>query len=88
MTIEGWSIALLLVAYFYLRQNFVDYPPARTPFPSLLIPSINLAIMLLSFVPAVVGALGAQRPLGHERLRLGGMGVGRLSRVPAAARCR
>jgi len=61
MTIEGWSIALLLVAYFYLRQNFVDYPPARTPFPSLLVPTINLGIMLLSFVPAVLVARAAKR---------------------------
>jgi cytochrome c oxidase subunit 3 len=52
MTIEGWTTALLVACYFYLRQNFAAWPPLRTPVPSLLIPSINLAMMLISIIPA------------------------------------
>ena len=37
----GWTLALLVAAYFYVRQNYETWPPLRTPYPSLLIPSIN-----------------------------------------------
>ena len=52
MTIEGWTLALLVGAYLYLRQNYEAWPPLRTPNPSLLIPTINLVIFLVSLVPA------------------------------------
>jgi cytochrome c oxidase subunit 3 len=52
MTIEGWTTALLVGSYLYLRQNYTAWPPLRTPYPSLLVPSINLAIMLVSLYPA------------------------------------
>jgi cytochrome c oxidase subunit I+III len=61
MTIEGWTTALLLAAYLYLRQNYEAWPPLRTPYPSLLIPSINLAILLLSCIPAKLCADAAKR---------------------------
>jgi cytochrome c oxidase subunit 3 len=53
MTIEGWTTALLVGAYLYLRQNYQTWPPLRTPYPSLLIPTINLVLLLVSIVPAV-----------------------------------
>jgi cytochrome c oxidase subunit III len=52
MVIEGWTIALLVASYFYIRQNYEAWPPLRTPYPSLLIPTINLAILLVSLIPA------------------------------------
>jgi cytochrome c oxidase subunit III len=61
MTIEGWTTALLLASYLYLRQNYEAWPPLRTPYPSLLIPSINLAILLLSCIPAKLCADAAKR---------------------------
>jgi len=61
MVIEGWTLALLVAAYFYLRQNFEAWPPLRTPHPSLLIPTINLAIMLVSVLPAWLAARAAKR---------------------------
>jgi heme/copper-type cytochrome/quinol oxidase subunit 3 len=61
MTIEGWTIALLIGCYLYLRQNYDAWPPLRTPYPSLLIPSINLAILLVSMVPAWMVARAAKR---------------------------
>ena len=54
MVIEGWTVALLVAAYFYVRQNYQAWPPLRTPYPSLLIPTINLALMLLSLIPAKI----------------------------------
>ncbi len=61
MTIEGWTTAILVVSYFYLRQNFDAWPPLRTPNPSLLIPTINLLIMLVSLVPARLAADAGKR---------------------------
>jgi cytochrome c oxidase subunit 3 len=52
MTIEGWTLALLVAAYLYLRQNYDAWPPLRTPNPSLLVPTINLVLLLVSLVPA------------------------------------
>jgi len=61
MTIEGWTTAILVVSYFYLRQNFESWPPLRTPNPSLAIPTINLLIMLVSIVPARLAADAGKR---------------------------
>ena len=61
MVIEGWTVALLVAAYLYLRQNYETWPPLRTPYPSLLIPTINLALMLLSVIPAQAAAQAAKR---------------------------
>lgn len=61
MTIEGFSLVLLLAAYFYLRQNFDSWPPLRTPTPSLAIPTINLALLLISVWPMWVAAERAKK---------------------------
>lgn len=61
MVIEGWTLALLVVSYLYFRQNFESWPPLRTPAPSLLVPTINLALMLVSFVPAYMSARAAKQ---------------------------
>jgi cytochrome c oxidase subunit III len=61
MVIEGWTLALLVVSYLYFRQNFEAWPPLRTPYPSLLVPTINLALMLMSFVPARAAQRAALR---------------------------
>jgi cytochrome c oxidase subunit III len=61
MTIEGWTTALLLAAYLYLRQNYDAWPPLRTPYPDLLIPTINLVLMGISIVPAWLVSKAAKR---------------------------
>jgi heme/copper-type cytochrome/quinol oxidase subunit 3 len=61
MVIEGWTLALLLASYLYLRQNYEAWPPLRTPYPSLLIPTINLALNLISLVPAMIIQREAKR---------------------------
>src|SRR5215212_2102294 len=52
MVIEGWTLGLTVMSWFYLRQSSQHWPPLRTPNPSLLIPTINLAILLASLAPA------------------------------------
>jgi heme/copper-type cytochrome/quinol oxidase subunit 3 len=61
ITIEGWTTALLIGAYLYLRQNYQAWPPLRTPNPSLLVPSINLGLMLVSIVPVWLVARAGKR---------------------------
>lgn len=61
IVIEGWTTALLVVAYLYLRQNYETWPPLRTPYPSLLIPTINVLVMLVSCIPAYRVAQAARR---------------------------
>ncbi len=68
MVIEGWTTAIILAAYLYIRQNYETWPPLRTPYPSLLIPTINLALLLLSIIPAVFVARAAKR-LDERRLK-------------------
>jgi cytochrome c oxidase subunit III len=48
MVIEGWTLGLGVFAYLYLRHNFETWPPPRVPDPSLLIPTLNMLVMLLS----------------------------------------
>jgi cytochrome c oxidase subunit III len=52
MVIEGWTLGLCAMSWFYLRQSQPHWPPLRTPNPSLLIPTINLAVLLISLAPA------------------------------------
>jgi cytochrome c oxidase subunit I+III len=46
--IEGFTLFLCAVVYVYFRQNFSAWPPEGTAPPSLLMPSVQLAVMLLS----------------------------------------
>jgi heme/copper-type cytochrome/quinol oxidase subunit 3 len=61
MTIEGWTLAILVAGYLYLRQNYDAWPPLRTPYPSLLVPTINVALMLISIIPAKLAADAGRR---------------------------
>ena len=61
MVIEGWTLALITAMYFYIRQNFQTWPPLRTPQPSLLIPTINLGVMLVSMLPVYVADRASRR---------------------------
>jgi heme/copper-type cytochrome/quinol oxidase subunit 3 len=61
MVIEGWTLALIAAMYFYVRQNFLNWPPLRTPLPSLLVPTIGLVVMLVSLVPTYLSDRAARR---------------------------
>ena len=51
IVIEGFTLALCVVSYLYLRRNFIEWPPPRTPLPDLLMPTIAVIVMLVSNVP-------------------------------------
>jgi cytochrome c oxidase subunit 3 len=60
LVIETTMFAILVATYFYLRVVDFDMwpptqpnvqPPLYHPVPSLLLPTINLIILLISFVP-------------------------------------
>jgi heme/copper-type cytochrome/quinol oxidase subunit 3 len=48
VVIEGWTLALTVVAWVYLQQNVQAWPPLGIPLPSLLYPSLELGLMLAS----------------------------------------
>ena len=49
--IEGSTLFICVVSYFYLRRNFSTWPPEHVFRPALLIPTIQAALMLLSNIP-------------------------------------
>src|SRR3954470_4636350 len=49
--IEGSTLFICVVSYFYLRRNFATWPPEHIYRPALLIPTIQAALMLLSMIP-------------------------------------
>lgn len=54
MAIEGAIFAMLIATYLYLRMVNLDWPPSTVPPPDLLWSSVNLAILLLTFIPALI----------------------------------
>lgn len=61
MLIEGFTLALALAVYFYLRLNEFTWPPGRTPQPDLLMPSINTVLILAGIAPMVLAGKAAER---------------------------
>jgi len=53
IAIEGTTLVICAVVYFYLMRNFASWPPEGTPRPDLAIPTVQAALMLLS-IPAAV----------------------------------
>ena len=51
MIIEAAGFAILIATYFYIRHNFDTWPPARTQLPDLPIPTLNVAILVVSVLP-------------------------------------
>jgi heme/copper-type cytochrome/quinol oxidase subunit 3 len=71
MVIEGWTLALITGMYFYIRQNYQTWPPLGIRYPSLLVPTINLVVLIVSLVPAWLVDRAARRlDLGGVRLWL------------------
>jgi len=48
--IEGTTLFICAVTYFYLRRNFTSWPPQHIYRPGLVIPTIQVLVMLLSIV--------------------------------------
>ena len=51
MTIEGMMFALMFASYFYLRTRSTEWPPGHLP-PALTFGAANLAVFVLSLIPA------------------------------------
>jgi heme/copper-type cytochrome/quinol oxidase subunit 3 len=49
--IEGTTLFICAVSYFYLRRNFATWPPQHVYRPALLIPTIQAVLMLASNIP-------------------------------------
>src|SRR4051794_11790180 len=62
LCIETSMFAIVIASYFYFRQNFDSWPPAKIdqtpvlyhPVPHLTWGTINLALMLLSLIPMIL----------------------------------
>jgi cytochrome c oxidase subunit III len=69
LCIETTMFGLVVAVYFYLRQNFITWPPPHSdappylfePVPRLLIPTINLIVIILSVLPMVWADMAARR---------------------------
>jgi cytochrome c oxidase subunit III len=69
LCIETTMFGLAVAVYFYVRQNFTSWPPPHSdsppflfdPEPSLLVPTINLVVLLLSVLPMVWADVAARR---------------------------
>jgi heme/copper-type cytochrome/quinol oxidase subunit 3 len=54
LAIEGTMFAMAMATYLYLRSTNLDWPPGTVPKPDLMMPTINMAMLLLSCIPAFV----------------------------------
>lgn len=74
MFTESMTLLLLVASYFYVRQNFAQWPPPNPnseppifrPVPDLLVPTLQLVVMLascglMSWTDRAAEALGARR---------------------------
>jgi heme/copper-type cytochrome/quinol oxidase subunit 3 len=68
MVIEGSTLVICAVAYFYLRRNFPSYPPPDTAPPALPAATAGVLLMLLSNIPMWLADRAARR-LDLARLR-------------------
>ena len=49
--IEGTTLFICVMTYFYLRRNFATWPPQHIYRPGLLVPTIQMLVMLGSIIP-------------------------------------
>jgi cytochrome c oxidase subunit III len=67
MIIEAAGFAILIATYFYIPHNFDTWPPARTQLPDLPIPTLNVAILVVSVLPMWYAAKLAVK---HDRAKV------------------
>lgn len=85
LSIESTTVALLLVSYFYLQQNFeqwpppsVDtFPPLKNPVPDLPAGTLNVFLQLAS-LPLMVWIDRAARRVDERRVKFGLVALGLL----------
>jgi cytochrome c oxidase subunit III len=52
IVIEGLTLLIIAFSLLYLRRNYSEWPPPRTPMPNLEIGTASLVVLLLSIIPA------------------------------------
>lgn len=70
VVIEGFTLALCIVVYLYLWKNFSEWPPAGTEVPTLLAPTLQVAVMLAS-LPVIRWTQRAAHEFDLDRVRRG-----------------
>lgn len=71
MVIEGMTLAIAVTAYFYLRRNFEHWPPYGTPYPGVVVATIDIGLYLVSIVPLYwLSTVAKRMELGKTRVAL------------------
>jgi cytochrome c oxidase subunit III len=70
VVIEGFTLALCLVVYLYLWKNYPEWPPAGIERPTLVAPTIQLALALGS-IPFVRWLERTAKRFDLRRVKLG-----------------
>ena len=61
MVVEGTTLFIAVVAYFYLSRNYQTWPPEHIVQPSLLWPTVQVVLLLASLVPTGLADRAAYR---------------------------
>jgi heme/copper-type cytochrome/quinol oxidase subunit 3 len=61
IVIEGSTLFICVVSYFYIRKNFPTWPPEGVLRPALTAPAVQAALMAISNVPMVMVDKAARR---------------------------
>jgi heme/copper-type cytochrome/quinol oxidase subunit 3 len=61
IAIEGTTLFIAIIAYFYLSRNFQTWPPEHTLRPNLFWPTVQVVLLLASLVPAALADRAAYR---------------------------
>ena len=61
MLIEGTTIGTAVGSYLYLSGIEPQWPPPRTAYPGLLVPSLKVLVLLASVLPSVLADKAARR---------------------------
>src|SRR6266480_5472251 len=83
LAIETSMFVILVATYFYVRQNFAQWPPALAqltaplkPLPDLGLGTANTILLLASCVPMILVDISARRG-EQSRAQLGLIKIGR-----------
>ena len=61
IVIEALTLVIIAFGLLYLRRNYSEWPPPRTPMPNLEIGTASLVVLLLSIIPAVMAYRASHR---------------------------
>jgi heme/copper-type cytochrome/quinol oxidase subunit 3 len=85
IVIEGSTLFVCAVSYFYVRQNFPTWPPEHVLRPSFAAGALQVLVMLVSNIPMVM-VDRASRRLDLRRARAGMVAVSVLALVMCVVR--